>query len=402
MADAPHQERQISFFMTCINGINALSGIGILSIPYALSSGGWLSLIILVLIAGAACFTGLLISRCMDADPDNIGSYIDIAGQAFGRKGRIIASFFTCLELFFVATGYLILEGDNLHKLSPDFELKLGSMSLDGRFSFVILSGIAILPSMWLNDLSALTYVSAGGVLSSLIIIVCVFCVGLTKDVGFHGKGRLINFSGIPTAVNLYTFCYGAHPTFPPIYTSMRKKTQFSKVLLTSFVICTANYMSMAVVGYLIYGQNVESLVTLNLPTEKVSSKVAIYTVLAAPIAKYALTVMPISTTIESRLPANYRGRKAIGIFIRTSILLSTVVLAVVFPSFQSVMSLSGAALVVCVSFLLPCLCYLKTFEVYRKWGIELAGIVVIMLLALLAGSVGTYSSITRTVKHII
>ncbi|XVE98668.1 hypothetical protein REPUB_Repub03eG0127200 [Reevesia pubescens] len=400
MADLTHQEKQMSFLKTCINGINALSGIGILSIPYALSSGGWLSLVLLILIAAAACFTGLLIRRCMDADP-HISSYIDIAGHAFGRKGRVIASFFTCLELFFVATGFLILEGDNLHKLSPDFALKLGGITLDGRLSFIILSGIAILPSMWLNDLSTLSYVSAGGVLSSLVIVVCVFCVGVTKEIGFHGKGRLINFSGIPTAINLYTFCYGAHATFPPIYSSMRKKTQFSKVLLTSFVICTITYTSMAVLGYLIYGQNVQVQVTLNLPTEKAISKVAIYTVLAAPIAKYTLTVMPIGTTIESRLPANYRGRKAISVFIRMSILISTVVLAVVFPSFQSVMTLTGAALVVCVSFLFPCLCYLKTFEVYRNWGIELAGIVVIMLLALLVGMVGTYSSITQTVKHI-
>ena len=110
------------------------SGIGILSIPYALFPGGWLSLVLLIL--------------------------------------------FIYLELFFVATGFLILEGDNLHKLSPDFALKLGSMILDGRLSFVILSGIAMLPSMWLNDLSALPYVSAGGVLSSIVIVVFVFCVG--------------------------------------------------------------------------------------------------------------------------------------------------------------------------------------------------------------------------------
>ncbi|OMO61043.1 Amino acid transporter, transmembrane [Corchorus capsularis] len=380
MADlVSDQDKQISFLKTCINGMNALSGIGILSIPYALSSGGWLSLAILLLIAAAACFTALLISRCMDANPES-RSYIDIAGQAFGRKGRVIASVFICLELFFVATGLLIMEGDNLTKLSP---------------------GLAILPSMWLNDLSALSYVSAGGVLCSLVILVCVFCVGVTKEVGFHGKGRLINLNGIPTAINLYTFCYGAHAVFPPIYSSMKKKSQFSKVLLTSFIIYTITYMSMAIVGYLIYGQNVQSQVTLNLPTEKVSSKIAIFTVLAAPIAKYALTVMPIATAIASRLPANYRGRKAINIVIRMSILISTVVLAVVFPSFQSVMSLCGAVLVVFVSFLFPCLCYLKTFEIYKKWGIELVGIVIIMLLALAVGSVGTYSSIAQTVKQI-
>ncbi|XWS16932.1 hypothetical protein CRYUN_Cryun33cG0024300 [Craigia yunnanensis] len=203
-----------------------------------------------------------------EADPD-IRSYIDIVGHAFGRKGRVIASLFICLELFVVATGFLILDGDTLQKLSPDFALKLGNC----RLSIVVLSSIAILPSLWLNDLSALSYVSAGGVLSSIVIVVCVFCVGVTKEIGVHGKGRFINFKGMPTAVNLYIFCYGAHGMFPLIYGSMRKKSQFSKVLLTSSVICTITYMSMAVLGYLIYGQNVQSLVTLNLPTEKVSSR---------------------------------------------------------------------------------------------------------------------------------
>lgn len=87
-----------------------------------------------------------------------------------------------------------------------------------------------ILPTMWLNDLGVLSYVSAGGVLSSMIVTVCVFFVGATKGVGFHGKGRLFNLNGIPTALSLYTFCYGAHAVFPPIYNSMRKKIQFSRV----------------------------------------------------------------------------------------------------------------------------------------------------------------------------
>lgn len=209
------------------------SGIGILSIPYALSSGGWLSLILLLLIAAAACFTGLLIRRCMDSHP-LIKSYPDIAGIAFGKKGRIIASLLTFLELYLVATGLLILEGDNLHKLSPHFALKLGGLKLDGRHSFVIISGLLIFPSMWLSDLSVLSYVSFGGVLSSLIIVVCVFCVGTTKSVGFHGKGSLVDFKGLPTALSLYTFCYGAHAMFPTIYSSMRKKSQFSMVCLAA------------------------------------------------------------------------------------------------------------------------------------------------------------------------
>ncbi|KAI3665165.1 hypothetical protein L6452_43786 [Arctium lappa] len=398
--DSIHSTRkETSFLKTCINGINALSGIGILSIPYALSSGGWLSLIALILIALAAYFTGILIRRCMESNP-LATSYPDIAGIAFGQKGRIIALVFTCLELYLVATGLLILEGDNLHKLSPSFGLKIGSMKLDGRHSFVIVAGLIILPSMWLSDLSLLSYLSFGGVLSSLIVVVCVFCVGMSGS-GFHRKGSLVNFKGLPTAVSLYTFCYGAHAMFPALYLSMKQKSQFPLVLLVSFLICTMTYVAMAILGYLIYGDDVESQVTLSLPTEKTSSKVAIYTILAAPIAKYALTIMPIATAIENYLPLKHRDNKVISAVIKMCLLASTVILAIAFPSFESVTSLSGAALIVSVSFLLPCACYLKIFQVYKSFGFELVVIGGLVVLAILLGVVGTYSSILDTIKHI-
>ncbi|KAJ0692546.1 putative amino acid transporter, transmembrane domain-containing protein [Helianthus annuus] len=66
----------------------------------------------------------------------------------------------------------------------------------------------------------------------------------------------------------------------------MRSKMQ---VLLVCFVFCTITYSSMAVVG-----SEVESQVTLNFPTNKISSIVAICTTLVNPIAKYALMMTPI------------------------------------------------------------------------------------------------------------
>ncbi|KAH9805380.1 Aa trans domain-containing protein [Citrus sinensis] len=166
-------------------------------------------------------------------------------------------------------------------------------------------------------------------------------------------------------------------------------KSTKKQVLLLSFVICTITYLTMAVLGYLIYGQNVQSQITLNLPIEQVSSKVAIYTILAGPIAKYALTVMSIATAIERQLSASYKDCRSASILIRMSLLVSTVVLATVFPSFQSVTSLIGAFLKVVVSFLLPCVSYLNISEVYRNWGYELIGILAIMLLAVFFWGVG-------------
>ncbi|OEL30239.1 hypothetical protein BAE44_0008742 [Dichanthelium oligosanthes] len=50
------------------------------------------------------------------------------------------------------------------------------------------------------------------------------------------------------------------------------------------------------------YGDALMSQVALNLPSGKVSSKIAIYTTLVNPLTKYALVVAPIAEAVEAAL----------------------------------------------------------------------------------------------------
>ncbi|RVW82701.1 Amino acid transporter AVT1I [Vitis vinifera] len=192
----------ISFFKTCFNGLNALLGIGILSVPYALASGGWLSLMLLFVIALATFYTGLLLQRCMDVDL-NIRTYPDIGEQAFGKKGRLMVSIFMYLELYLVATGFLILEGDNLHNLFPMVGFEIFGQVIDGRQSFILISGLVILPSVCFYNLNMLSYISASGVFASITILGSILWTGVFDGVGFQGKGTTLNWKGIPTAFSL-------------------------------------------------------------------------------------------------------------------------------------------------------------------------------------------------------
>lgn len=181
--------------------------------------------------ATITCYTADLLRRCIESNPEEIKTYTEVGTAAFGRKGHIIISTFTYLELYLVPTGFLILEGDNLHKLFPGVRYRVGSHELGGKQFFIMMAGLVVLPTMWLKDLSKLSFVSAFGVVSSLVILCSVFVVGAANGVGFHGKGtKLFDLTGVPKAVGLYAFCYGAHPVFPTLYTSMRDKTKFSKV----------------------------------------------------------------------------------------------------------------------------------------------------------------------------
>ncbi|KAF4376696.1 hypothetical protein F8388_025567 [Cannabis sativa] len=92
------------------------------------------------------------------------------------------------------------------------------------------------------------------------------FCLTLPLNYVFDGV-EVINWSGIPSAMSIAALFHQAK------------------------VVVVASYASITVFGYLMLGSGVQSQITLDLPIEKLSSKIAIYTTLVNPIAKYALIV---------------------------------------------------------------------------------------------------------------
>ena len=147
------------------------------------------------------------------------------------------------------------------------------------------------------------------------------------------------------------------------------------------------------------YGDSMESEITLNLPTNKVCTKFAIYTTLLMPITKYALILTPVATAIEGGLSEKYKNKRSVRSMIRVGLLISTVIMACVFPYYESLMAIVGSIFVVSTSFLLPCLCYLKISSDLRcGWKFEQMGIVGIFVFGILAGVLGTYSSVSDLV----
>ncbi|KAJ4797306.1 Transmembrane amino acid transporter family protein [Rhynchospora pubera] len=384
-----------SFSQTFLNLINVVSGVGVLSMPYAVAQGGWLSLVIFLLVGLLCYYTGILIQRCMRAHP-SIHSYPDIGRYAFGPTGQNIIAAFMYIELYLVAISFLILEGDNLDKLFPGSKVEFYSVTLEGKKLFILLAAFIILPTTWLRDLAVLAYVSAIGLVASVVLTgslvwACIADAGIQQT-----KGDMLNLQGLPTALGLYFVCFTGHAVFPTIYSSMRNKNQFSKVLFISTILCTLNYGLTAVLGYLIYGNEVQSQVTLNLPSDKIYTKIAIYTTLINPLAKYALLIAPITSAIEERISVIVKSSTSL--VIRTLILLSTVVLASSIPFFGYLMSFIGSFLSVMATVLFPCVCYLKIYGSFRAVSAELVAILFILIIGVLVAVMGTYTSLQQII----
>ncbi|KAH0887079.1 hypothetical protein HID58_063175 [Brassica napus] len=395
--------RNSSYGQAVMNGLNVLCGVGILSTPYAAKEGGWLGLGILFIYGLLSFYTGILLRYCLDSESD-LETYPDIGQAAFGTTGRIFVSIVLYLELYACCVEYIILESDNLSSLYPNAALSIGGFELDARHLFALLTTIAVLPTVWLRDLSLLSYISAGGVIASVLVVLSLFWIGLVDDVGIHSKGTTLNLSTLPVAIGLYGYCYSGHAVFPNIYTSMANPNQYPSALLTCFTICTLMYAGVAFMGYTMFGEATESQFTLNLPQDLVATKIAVWTTVSSTYSTlestYALTLSPVALSLEELIPSRHNKSHWYAIAIRTALVFSTLLVGLAIPFFGLVMSLIGSLLTMLVTLILPPACFLSI--VRRKvTRTQMMLCVLIIVVGAISSVIGSYSALSQIIEKL-
>nr|XP_023913895.1 amino acid transporter AVT1D-like [Quercus suber] len=390
----PPPQEQCSFSQSVINGINILCGIGLLTTPYAIKEGGWLSLIFLVIFAVFCCYTGVLLKECIESSP-GLKTYPDIGQAAFGLAGRLGIAIFLYVELYASCVEYIIMMSDNLASLFPDTYISLAGIHLESHQVFGITSTLIVLPTVWLKNLSLLSYLSGGGVVASILVALCLLWVGVMDQFGFHPSGTALDLTNLSVTIGIFGFSYAGHSVFPNIYSSMREPSRFPSVLIVSFIFCFIMCTGVAICGFLMFGNSIESQFTLNMPSEYVASKIAVWTMVVNPLTKYALTLTPITMSIEELLPQAQLRSYSVVLLIRTILVFSTLAVALTVPFFAIVMALIGSLLAMLIALIFPCACYLKLLR-GKLTKLKIASCILVISVGLVCACVGTYSSITR------
>nr|KYP34644.1 Vacuolar amino acid transporter 1 [Cajanus cajan] len=393
--ELPPSQQQCSVAKSIINGINILCGIGLLTIPYAIKKGGWLSLIILIMFAIMCCYTGMLLVRCLENYPE-LKTYPDIGQAAFGIAGRLGIAIMLYVELFASCVEYIILVSDNLSSLFPNTHMTFGGTDFNDEQIFAITAAILVLPTVWLRNLSLLSYISVGGIFATILVALCLFWVGtIDQVVGFKPGEKVLDMENISVSIGLYSFCFAGHAVFPNIYSSMKEPSKFPIVLYICFAFCLVMYMSVGIMGYLTFGDLVASQFTLNMPKELYASDIATWTTVVTPVAKYALTLLPIALSIEELTTSPRLRCHAMSVLIRTILVILSLLVALYIPYFGSLMALIGSLLSILVAIIYPCACYLKLHS-GRISNLEITNCVLIIVLGLISACVGTQSAISK------
>lgn len=355
---------------TIFNSINVLIGIGLLALPLGMKYAGWvLGVPMLLTFAFATFCSAELLSRCLDTDPTLI-SYGDLGYAAFGPKGRAFISFLFALDLLGSGVALIILFGDSLNALFPQYSVTF----------FKIVGFFVVTPQIFM-PLSILSNVSLLGIISTISIVLTVVFCGLYKS---SSPGSLTepmethlfpsSFKNFCLSIGLLSACWGGHAIFPNLKSDMRHPEKFKDCLKTTYTITSITDIGIAIVGFLMFGNMVKDEITKSVMLTP-GYPDFIYVMISAllsmiPLAKTPLNARPIVALLDIVMGINhteseyeapkFQMTRVLKFFNRIFVNVVLILIAIKFPEFDKLLAFCGAGLCFLICSILPCLFYLK------------------------------------------
>lgn len=390
-----NREHAGSSFLAYFNVVCVVAGTGTLGLPYALALGGWIGLFILFLAWSMSVYTGTLLIRCLYANgKQRLSSYKEIATSCFGRIGGWVTFFLNAWILLGAPILYMVLSGANLNSICQGTPAEIGTLPWS-----IISCAIVAIPFVFVKSMKEVAWMSALGALATLIVVVIVIVVAcLDKPYLTNVHHDNVIWDQFPIALSTISFSFGGNAVYPHVEASMKKPSDWPKVVAAGLSTCAALYFLSAVPGYLIYGSDVVSPVynsISNGPPRTVAIVVMTFHVLAA--SPILLTSFALDCEEMLNITVERFGKVKellIRICFRIFLMVFVGVIGACIPHFDILMSLIGSFANCGLIFIFPILFYFKLTGFRNKPIYEIAWCLLTILLGIVGLIFGTISSI--------
>ncbi|CAM5132705.1 unnamed protein product [Natator depressus] len=351
------------------NVTNAIQGIFVLGLPYALLHSGYSGLFLIILAAMFCCYTGKILIACLyeeDEDGQLIrvrDTYEDIANacckKRFPKLGGIVVNVTQVMELIMTCILYLVVSGNLLSHSFPYLPVT------EKTWSVIVF--VTLLPCVFIKTLSIVSKLSLLCSLVHFIIIFIVMSYCLTQIHQWSWtRFRLpIEFEDFLVSVGVIIFSYTSQIFLPTLEGNMKNPKEFSCMLnWTHFFACLFK-TAFALTAFLTWGEETKEVITDNLPSSLktlVNLCFLAKALLSYPLPFFAVTEI-LHTCISNSNHSDYRTPLFI-VVLRGLALLFTLLMAMFIPHFALLMGLTGSVTGAAMTFLLPSIFHLKL-----KWG---------------------------------
>lgn len=120
--------------------------------------------------------------------------------------------------------------------------------------TLLALAFAVVLPTTWLPDLSALSYVGAAGFISALAVTGILAYVYAVEP--HLVTTQLVHLDTLPITFGLLAFVFAGHAVFPTIYASIKPQERhlFPRIIDATFIITAVICGVVGFTGYSAYG----------------------------------------------------------------------------------------------------------------------------------------------------
>ncbi|KAI7862566.1 transmembrane amino acid transporter protein-domain-containing protein [Spinellus fusiger] len=243
--------------------LKAFIGTGVMFLPKAFYNGGlFFSSVLLTIIALVSLYSFLLLVDTRNKVPVSFG---DIGGVLFGPRMRMAVLVaitvsqigFVCAYMVFVAQSIqaLVENISNCQTIIPTAYLILGQIAV-----FVPLAMIRKIQKLSVFALIADVFILLGLV----YLYYYDFLTLATRGIG--NVEWVINAESFPLFIGTAVFTFEGVGLVIPITESMKDPKKFPKVLTGTMIFMTFLFLSMGLISYIAFGDEVQTVILLNLP----------------------------------------------------------------------------------------------------------------------------------------
>lgn len=390
-------------------------GTGLLALPLATKHAGIVVgplLLLIVAILAVHSMHMLSINSQILSKQHNVGP-LDYAGvveysvryggvrwlQRFHRPVHHTVNVFIFITQLGFCCVYFVFMAENLVQILEFYESSWIP-------SVRIMTLILFLPVVSLSMIDNLKTLAPLSILANIsmvfaVIIIYYFCIIYSANSSSSPTpSELPKFASLaefPTAFGSAVFSYEGIAVVLPLQNSMINISAFKSALNTGMAIVSIMYLSMAILGYLAFGDNICGSITLNLPEEGIYVFVKLVYTFAIFITYALQFYVPMSIIYppgNSENISSFRRR-----VVRISLVAVTCGLAVGVPDLGDFIALIGASASSMLALVFPAM---ADSLVVRKASVpRLFKNILIILLGIIGGIVGTFISV-ESIVHVL
>ncbi|XP_068610202.1 vesicular inhibitory amino acid transporter-like [Brachionichthys hirsutus] len=394
------------------NVTNAIQGIFVLGLPFALVRSGYVGLILLGVSAWVCNHTGRILVDCLYEEQLSGGSeskvrvrrsYQDIVEACWpdwpGLGGWMV-NVAQIIELLMTCTLYLVVSTSLLADTLSATSVPRSACSLA--------SLLFLLPCLRLTDLRPVSTLSLLCSLAhiSISLLVILHCLSRASSWSWSALSLSVEPDDFLVSVGVIIFSYTSQIFLPPLEGSMEDRGQFGAMLGWTHAAACVMKTLFSLLAVLTWGAETSEVITDNLPSDLrplVNLCLLAKALLSYPLPFYSaaeiLQTCLLGDAAAASLPPQPGGRGVSrpALLVRVALLMTSYLLALLVPRFSLLMGLTGSVTGATMTLVLPCLCHLRL----QRGRLSLReGLIDVCILSL--GVVSSVSGVICSIKRLM